>query len=121
MSATFGMRMREIRGVRTLEEFAKIIQIGKTTLIRYESGERLPDIGVVITTLECCPEVSAQWLLFGDAKAGSMPPVDLPPEERELLMLYRATDKAGKQAITGVASAVKKTKSKTSTIKPTNK
>lgn len=108
MSTTFGMRMRELRGERTLEEFSKLIEIGRTTLMNYESGTRLPDIGVVITTLERCPEVSAQWLLFGDAKAGTAPPLELPPQERELLMLYRAADKAGQQAITGVAMAVKK-------------
>lgn len=117
MSTTFGMRMREVRGERTLEDFSKLIEIGRTTLMNYENGSRLPDIGVVITTLERCPEVSAQWLLFGDAKTDSAPSVDLPPEERELLMLYRATDKAGRHAITGVAAAVKKTKPKTGTIK----
>lgn len=98
MSTTFGLRMRDLRGTRTLGEFAEDIGIGKTTLIRYESGERLPDLGVIYNVLEEHPNVSAQWLLYGDETSGGIP-VELPPDERALLENYRRCTKVSQRML----------------------
>lgn len=38
-----GERIRQVRGGMSQVDFAKQLGIGRTTLIRYESGERVPD------------------------------------------------------------------------------
>lgn len=98
MSRNFGERLRMIRGAETLESFAGLLEVSRSTLIRYESGERLPDIGVIYSVLEEHPNVSAQWLLYGDSSSGGIP-VELPPDERALLENYRRCTKTSQRML----------------------
>lgn len=98
MSKKFGDRLRLIRGSEPLETYAKALEVSRSTLIRYESGERLPDIGVIYTVLEEHPNVSAQWLLYGDETSGGIP-VELPPDERALLENYRRCTKVSQRML----------------------
>ena len=38
-----GAEIRRIRGDRSQQEFANLLGVGRTTIIRYESNERAPD------------------------------------------------------------------------------
>lgn len=38
-----GAEIRRIRGDRSQQEFAELLGVGRTTIIRYESNERAPD------------------------------------------------------------------------------
>lgn len=38
-----GAEIRRIRGDRSQQEFADLLQVGRTTIIRYEGNERTPD------------------------------------------------------------------------------
>lgn len=62
---SFGTRLRTLRGYSTLENFANQLQISCATLISYESGECLPDVGVIYKALAARPSVSAAWLFYG--------------------------------------------------------
>lgn len=98
MSKEFGARLRMLRGAEPLPSFAELLEVSRSTLIRYESGERLPDLGVIYTVLEVHPNVSAQWLLYGDSGSGGIP-VELPPDERALLENYRRCTKTSQRML----------------------
>lgn len=38
-----GAEIKRIRGNRSQQEFADLLQVGRTTIIRYENNERMPD------------------------------------------------------------------------------
>jgi transcriptional regulator with XRE-family HTH domain len=38
-----GAEIKRIRGERSQQEFADLLEVGRTTIIRYESNERMPD------------------------------------------------------------------------------
>jgi phage repressor protein C with HTH and peptisase S24 domain len=59
-----GLRLSEVRGRRTREEFAPELDVHSNTLARYERGERLPETDFVIT-LATKRGINPSWLLFG--------------------------------------------------------
>lgn len=60
-----GERIKQLRGKEPQEVFAKRFGVSRSTILRYESGDREPDSGFIIAL---CREynVSANWLLLGD-------------------------------------------------------
>lgn len=63
---TLGGRIRQMRGDTSQVEFAKQLGIGRTTLIRYESGERVPDAEVLTFWAE--RGIDIDYLLTGTTK-----------------------------------------------------
>lgn len=84
-------RLQIVRGEMTQSEFAKLLGVGRTTLIRYESGERIPD-AMFLQMLILKFKIDPGWLLLG---VGSVPEqVQISSEKRTLLDAYdRMSDK----------------------------
>lgn len=61
---TLSGRLQIIRGSTTQEKFAKMLGVGRTSLIRYESGERVPDATFLQAVVTKC-KVDPSWLLLG--------------------------------------------------------
>ena len=59
---TFANHMRQHRGNLTQSAFCRKLKIPLTTYQRYEKGERVPDINVLIQVVKCLG-VSADTLL----------------------------------------------------------
>ncbi len=96
-----GSRIKKLRGEQTQQEFADLLMIGRTTLIRYESNERAPDAELLLK-LYFLYKVQPLWLLtgWGDDVAGTK----LTPRQKALLDNYENSDDAGKKIIEGTAS-----------------
>lgn len=43
MNRDFGAEIKRVRGDCSQQEFARLLGIGRTSVMRYESGERIPD------------------------------------------------------------------------------
>ncbi|ODU53454.1 MAG: hypothetical protein ABS98_00470 [Lysobacteraceae bacterium SCN 69-48] len=63
---TLAGRLKELRGDASQVEFARQLGIGRTTLIRYESGERVPDAEVLTFWSE--RGIDIDYLLTGTTK-----------------------------------------------------
>jgi len=59
-----GKRITEIRGKKTLPEFAATLGIARSTLIRYEKGDRLPDADFICKFCEVY-DLDTNWFLTG--------------------------------------------------------
>ncbi len=96
-----GRRVAQARGELTQSEFAARLGVDRKTVVRWESGERLPD-GDSLLLLWQKFRVEAGWLLTG---MGSAPP--LTAREATLLDNYRHASEAGRKALdqTGAALA----------------
>ena len=94
-----GVRIAHIRGDMTQAEFAERTGVGRTTVIRYESGDRSPDVVFVCRVITEFG-VDPVWLLMGD---GEFKQVKLATDEQFLLDHYRAASQQGKNAILGAA------------------
>lgn len=108
---TIGLRIREVRGAATQQEFANQLGVGRVSVARYETGERTPDAEFVSRLNTICG-VDPMWLLLGrtggTAVAPAAPaPSDTPPpltaEEAELLANYRNAGAADRRAIQRVS------------------
>lgn len=98
---SIGERLREVRGERSQADFAKLLGIGRTTLIRYEADERKIDADLMLK-LNLLFGVEPLWLVTGQA------PNQLTPREQALLDNYRHSDALGKKAVEATASALAK-------------
>lgn len=98
-----GERLKQIRGSKTQAEFAKFLGIGRTTLIRYEAGERRPDVELLVK-LNMLYGIQPLWLLTGKFEATSG--VQLSARERALLDVFRHATEAGKAALEATAAAL---------------
>jgi transcriptional regulator with XRE-family HTH domain len=67
-----GQRIRLIRkrNSMTQEEFGKRLDVGKSTIINYESGKRSPDAGFLTRLIEQF-DTDASWLLLGNIRSNS--------------------------------------------------
>jgi len=77
----FSDRLRTLRGELKQAEFARRVGIAQNTYSRYESGERIPDIEVLVR-LAARLGVSADWLLGLDSK-DAVPAVVALPDQAE--------------------------------------
>jgi transcriptional regulator with XRE-family HTH domain len=99
-----GRRIRSLRGGATQQEFADRLAVGRTSIVRYEAGERTPD-AEFIARAHSVLGADPIWLLTG---CGEVPV--LSPDESALLDNYRNSQEAGKAAIRATGLAVTKPK-----------
>ncbi len=83
--SVFSDRLKTLRGELKQAEFARKVGIAQNTYSRYESGERIPDIEVLVR-LAARLGVSTDWLLGLDNKdavpaAAALPDQDAKPRE----------------------------------------
>lgn len=100
---TVGDRLRQVRGDMNQDAFAKMLDIGRTTLIRYEKGERSPDADL-IARLWVLFKVDALWLLTGIGKRTSGE--QLSAMEAALVSDYRQCTDEAKEALVRVAAVL---------------
>ncbi len=102
-----GSRIKQIRGTQTQQEFADLLDIGRTTLINYEGNTRVPDAEFLLK-LYVMYKVQPLWLLtgIGDDVSG----VKLKPDESILLDNYRHCPPEGKAALKTTSAALAKSK-----------
>jgi len=97
---TPGDRLRQIRGAVTQARFARQLGIGRTTLIRYESGSRTPDAQLLLKLWHEC-KADTLWLLTGIRATDGL---GLPSaDEDRLLFLFRACAPAYRQHLIATA------------------
>lgn len=94
-----GLRIKQLRGQMSQQEFADMLGVGRVTVTRYENGSRTPD-AEFIAKINTILEVDPMWLLMGRGVA----PV-LNAKESALLDNYRNSNEAGKKAVETTASA----------------
>lgn len=105
-----GARIREVRGGATQQQFAALLDVGRVSVARYETGERTPDAEFIVRLWLRC-DIDPMWLLIGvptnpaENVPLEQPPKKLPlsPQEAELLDLYRRGDDSGRGLILKVA------------------
>jgi len=78
--SVFSDRLRTLRGELKQAEFARKVGLAQNTYNRYESGERIPDIEVLVR-LAARLGVSTDWLLGLDSKDAVPAPVALPDQD----------------------------------------
>lgn len=102
INTDIGSRVKQLRGDQTQQQFADLLGIGRTTLIRYENNERVPDAEILIK-LYVLYKTQPLWLLtgWGDEASG----VKLKPEEAALLDNYRNSPPDGQAAIKTTSAA----------------
>ena len=98
-----GERLRKIRGAMTQVEFAAMLGIGRTTLLRYESGERQPDVELLLK-LNLLFGVQPLWFLTGLKEATSGR--EMTARERAVFDAFRDFDDIDKHAIEAVIAAI---------------
>lgn len=94
-------RLKELRLSQNLTqtELSKLLNIGQTTIASYENGKNQPHIMSLIAYakfFDCTIDYMA-GLDDGGAPVSSAP--TLPPDEKELLELYRQLNYEGKQRL----------------------
>lgn len=77
-----GQRIRQIRGKRSRNEFAGILNIHPQTLYMYEKGKRIVDVELI---QQICRKfnVSVEWLIFGDTEDMKKDEISDPEKLRE--------------------------------------
>lgn len=55
------------------EDFAKILDVHKNTLVRFESEKGKPDIDHLKRILEAFPDINPAWLLTGEGEMRRLP------------------------------------------------
>lgn len=88
-----GAEIRRIRGHLSQLEFADLLQVGRTTIIRYESNERAPDTEFLFK-LNLVFGVDPTRVVLG---RDSIQVID--PKEITLLLGYRAAAEEDRRAI----------------------
>jgi transcriptional regulator with XRE-family HTH domain len=94
-SRSVGERVKSVRGELSQEAFAKLLNISRNSLIRYESGERVPDAELLVK-LNVLYNVQPLWLLTGAYEAL---PEGLDKNETFVIETLRNLDDAGRQGV----------------------
>ncbi len=97
-----GERLRAIRGDRSQKDFAELLGIGRTTLIRYEAGTRPIDVELLVK-LNLLFGTQPLWLLTGSGASGEG--VQLTSREAMLLNNYRNSPEDAKAALERTSAA----------------
>lgn len=97
-ATSIGAEIRRIRGDRTQKEFADFLQVGRTTIIRYEKNETPPDANFLILLYEKCGVDPTRIILgYDSVHIGNK-------REMSLLEKYRAIGNADKALVDAVLS-----------------
>lgn len=76
-SRSFGERIRQVRGGKSLTEFAAGFGIHKNTLARYEKGDGVPD-GAFLAKICEVYHINPVWILTGEGPVHPPDPEDAP-------------------------------------------
>lgn len=103
-AAAIGGRIKTIRGKLTQDEFAKQVGVARSSIVRYENGQREPNAEFLVKMQQVLG-VDPLWLLSGDqfAGAGKEMTSGLSADETMLLSHYRNATNEGKEALLMVA------------------
>lgn len=101
MLVNFGTRLREVRGERSLEEFAALMQESAEKIAAIEAQELLPTPKLVQRLIATHPEEGVMWLM-GSKRVQ----LDSPITELEAIMLmdYRQASPEGQAALRSLAA-----------------
>ncbi len=97
-----GMRIAQARGALTQAQFAAQLDLDRKTVVRWESGERLPDGNSLIEIWKRF-RVDPGWLLIG-REAAAAP--QLTARETSLLDAYRNASEVGRKALESTSNAL---------------
>ncbi|EHP1714767.1 helix-turn-helix transcriptional regulator [Salmonella enterica] len=100
-------RLQVVRGKMTQDEFAKALGVGRTTLIRYESGERVPDANF-LQALSLKFNIDPSWLLLGTGNAPEREQVT--PEKQALLDAFDGMSEENKRALLQIGESLSQPK-----------
>lgn len=100
-----GARLRIIRGVRSQEEFAELLGVGRATLQRYEADQRTPD-GDLMARLWMLFRADPLWVLTGTSS--SDPIWGANGWEAQAMTSLRALDDHTRQRVIAMLEAVAK-------------
>lgn len=98
--ADVGERIKRTRGELTQAEFAERLGVDRKTVVRWESGDRMPD-GESLRALWNHFHADPGWVLTG---GGSPPPINA--RETALLDNYRHASEAGRKALEATGAAL---------------
>lgn len=65
LSTEIGCRIKEVRGTLSQAAFASTLNVGQSTIGRYEKGERSPDADFILL-LRKHYDVNPNWLILGE-------------------------------------------------------
>lgn len=94
-----GAEIRRIRGGMSQEEFARVMGVGRTTVVRYESNERSPDAEFLLK-LNTLFAADPLHVLSGRRPNR----VNLENDEKDLIERYRSTTAQHRRTIAAVAA-----------------
>lgn len=97
-----GRRIAQARGQLTQAEFAARLNVDRKTVVRWESGDRLPD-GASLIALWSAFGIEAGWLLTGGGAAPA-----LSARETALLDSYRGANESGRRVFEQAGAALAK-------------
>lgn len=63
---SIGNRLKIVRGATTQDDFAKLMEVSKNSISRWERGEQVPDTRDLQNLLKLRPDVNPAWLLTGE-------------------------------------------------------
>lgn len=107
-----GARIKSLRGDETQKAFADRLGVGRTSVVRYEAGERTPD-AEFMAKANAVLGVDLIWLLTGvrTTPAGEA----LKPDEAALLDNYRNSPKEARDALKATSAALAQPKADSKT------
>lgn len=97
-----GLRVRNLRGEMSQQAFADLLEVGRVSITRYETGERTPDAEFLYKAYKKLG-VDIVWLLTGERSNNLGSAGNLSPRELVLIESYRAANDAGKKVIESTA------------------
>lgn len=90
------MRLASARGAMTQADFAALLHVDRKTVVRWETGQRMPDCDSLLNMKQRL-RISIDWLLTGQGQAAQ--DIALSPEDLQALEGYRALDADGRRAV----------------------
>lgn len=96
IAVEIGERIAAARGAMTQAKFAELLHVDRKTVVRWETGQRMPDCESLVNIRQRL-SVSLDWVLTGDGDAA--PAGALSAEDLQVLEHYRALDADGRKAV----------------------
>lgn len=96
-----GSRFKEIRGARSVEEFAQLLGTTPQTISNIEAQSQLPTTELLRNLVDAHPDKDVAWLWGGESPKLDGPLTGI---EAILVMNYRASSKEGQASIRRMAA-----------------
>jgi transcriptional regulator with XRE-family HTH domain len=101
MALNLGARFREIRGERSVEQFAQLLETTPQTISGIEEQSQLPSPELLKKLIDIHPNKDLIWLWGGESPKLDSPLTGI---ETILLMNYRASSKEAQASIRRMAA-----------------